>query len=224
MPILAALAGLLAGCQSPERTTLGDGPSPPEFPDVKYLLNPATILHEVRLCYEMDRAPKEDAGIEQPVFQRVPHSQESYIFGFLEKPTLHRFSYKGGKFLVGDFSYPAEENSILYILMERPGNFSFRFHDRRITVERPTEWKPAVFYRQVEEVKDLAGSPQSKTSRSKSKTRKVQTRVVREELQVGPHRITLLPGNADWQVNGFRVRAEPGGTIVIDREGVVRTS
>lgn len=225
------LAAILAGCRSTERAALSDDPAAPEFPDIKYMVNPLTIFHEVRLYYEMDRAPKELEGgaFEQPAFNRFPQEVETYTFGYRENPWLHKLSYQGGKFIVGDFSYPAEENSVLYIMKERPGPFSFRFHDRRITIDRSTAWKPAVLYRQIEEVKDVGGaaptgSSRRGSSRTGSKIRRVQTRVVGEELQVGPHRITVVPGKPVWQVNGFRVQPQPGDTIVIDREGNVRTS
>jgi hypothetical protein len=218
-----------------------------EFPDAKAcLVQTSHILHEVKFYFEMDRLPKRD---EEPVFGwlvNLPGKPEEYLAGYEDNPAIqdalrsggkpkasllkeppgtHRFSYDQGMFAIGGFRYPAEQYGEIIIFKERPGTFSFQFHGRTVTVERSASWKPAVLYRLNRE-QDSREQPLEEISGKKSGTRRkrVSTRIVSEEVQVGPHRIVAAPGSATWKVNDATIQAPAGASIIIDRRGGVRSS
>ncbi len=220
------------------------------FPDAKVcIVESPQVLHEVKFYFEMERLPQKD---EEPVFGwLVDLPGEEYIAGYGDNPRIeealapggqprasliqepegtHRFSYDHGMFVVGGFRYPAERNGEIILFRERPGPFTFKFRGRRITIERSSPWKPAVLYRLNRE--ETAGraddvSPEkqvSPRSRQRIRSRRATTRVLGEEVQVGPHRIVVVPGKSAWTVGDYQIEAPPGSSIVIDRRGEVRSS
>jgi hypothetical protein len=191
----------------------------PRFPDAKVLVQSSSILHEVGIILELDRLPRED---EEPMLLREPG--ERYVAGYSTDPVnrRHHFSYEEGHFLVGGFRYPAARNALLFIFRERSDSFSFLFRGRRITVERSGRWKPAVLYHKIEETEDVTppAPTGSQKRRSRVTSRKTVSRLLSEEIQVGPHRIAAAPGSPEWTVDGARVPAPPRGAITINRQGV----
>jgi hypothetical protein len=242
LPIIVASPVLfIAACRTTgDRAALADGGEDLlKFPDASNLVPSSMVLHEVKLFFEMDRAPRKDSDgleVEEPAVVQIKAPGEVFLAGYVSDPDSmtqkdvdhlrrvgHTFAYAGGQFTVGRFKYAAEHGSLLFVFRDRRGDFSFLFHGRKIVVEQEGAWKPAVLYHQIEEVKDLGPARGAQRGSRKTTSRKITTRLVEEEVQVGPHRIKAKPGAAEWQVDQYAVRAGPGDTIRIDREGEVRT-
>ncbi len=216
---------LAAGCVS---ASPGGGVNQPVLDFGSIIVESAEILHEVHVFFEMDRDPRTDE--EKNLLSRVGSKQavEDYAAAYPDErrfENFHRFSYDKGMFRVGEFTYPAERNGFLFILKERPGPFTFSFRDVEVTIERSAPWKPAVLYFKVEEEKELeASAPARRTKKGQVQRRRVTTRLVSEELQVGLHRLTAYPNTRVFGVNGHKFQVPPGGTITINPRGGVKTS
>lgn len=257
--VLAILAGCVTSV-SPYKSLPRSGEEPPlVFPDADAcIVSTSSILHEVKLYFEMDRLPKttddQDGKVlyeEEPVLGQLKFPGEEYFAGYgdnplivsavkpggeaatdlaKESPGIHRFSYDHGMFDIGGFRYPAEQYGELIIFRERPGSFTFEFHGRKVTVERSSPWKPAVLYRLNREEaggRERQESPERQVSprnRQRVQSRSASTRIVSEEVQVGPHRIIAPPGATAWRVNEQNLQVPSGASITIDRRGGVRSS
>jgi hypothetical protein len=135
----------------------------------------------------------------------------------------HTFSYAGGSFIIGGIRYPAERGALCFIFQKRDGAFTFLFRGRKVTIERDGTWKPAVLYRELQDVRDVSPKGGTGGARRTGK-RRIVSRVLEEAVQAGAHRIVVTPGREAWRVNQVQVRVPPGGSIVIDREGNVTAS
>jgi len=210
VPLAVCLA---PGCASAgaEKTVAG----PLAFP--LSMAKSSVILHEVNLFFEVDRMARQD---EEPEVARGRQG-ENYVAGYADEPDqAHHFSYDLGKFKVGDFYYPAQRNGLLFMLQERAGPLSFTFRDVNITVEQKSRWKPAVMYYAVEEKKELDPEQRGR----KRQTKRVVTRVIREEIQAGPYHLTSFPNTRQFEINAQSFTVPEGGTISIDRRGRVKIS
>jgi len=218
---------LCAGCVSAS-TSAGAGQPVLDFGEGKIMVEAAEILHEVHIFFQMDRLPRTDE--EKNLLSRVGSGQtgEDYAAAYPDErrfENFHRFSYQRGAFRVGEYTYPAERNSFLFILRESREPLIFSFRDLTVTVERSAPWKPAVLYFKVEEEKELEQSaPVRQSRKAKVQKRRVTTRLVSEELQVGQHHLSAYPNTRVFQINGNKFEIPPGGTITIDRRGRVKTS
>ena len=251
MALLCA-AVLLNGCTS-TGPAAGDAGSPLlDFPDAKALIRSSNIIHEVKLFLEMDRPARRDSKgieIEEPMLGRINEPGEVYAAGWPNPKSppsrpdmvkrLHRFSYQNGMFTIGDFRYPAEQNALLFILLERKGALTFLFHGRKVTVERRDAWTPAILWREIQEEKEIQGAQEDgdgpgvtrKSGRFQDRTYKQEVRMgsrhytsktIGETLFVGPHRISITAGDPLWRVNDLRISAPPGASITINRWGQVK--
>ncbi|MGH9360910.1 MAG: hypothetical protein ACRD2T_03275 [Thermoanaerobaculia bacterium] len=220
------LALLAAGCAGPAPAGGAgavQGPTPLRF-ESDLLVPSAIVHHEVQLLFEMERKPRKG---EEPLVGRLKEPGEVLTAGYPGDPVerYHRFAFEEGHFIVGEYRYPALRGASLCILRERQDPLRFTFRERRITVEGKPGWKPAILYRLVQERTEIEPLEASTGRRPRRQTRSiVMTKVVREEVQVGPHRITLAPGAAELEVNGQKVAAPPGAAVAIDRRGTVTTS
>ena len=230
---IAALAAplgclLIAGCV----TTFDPVPSPDfvaaiHFPAATSLVEARLVLHETRLHFETER--KLDGTLaDKPSFEQIPGEIESYRVGYADEDAAgkHVLQYATGSFVVGGIRYPAARGARLFVFRERKGSFSFGIDSKTFVVQRPANesWKPAILFREVLEKTEFPADPPASDKlgrkRRVERTRTV-THLLRWELQAGPHKIVIVPGDPIVRIDQTRVNLPADGIATIEGRGRV---
>ena len=181
---------------------------------------PVGFPHGVNLIVELadgDLKKADQKRLHQDLYRAQPYRRgtaEVWIIG-----NQYELTYSNGRFQTGDFSYTARKRSRLFLFRERPGDFSFRFHEQDIVIKAGRKWKPSLLYSTVEYTSATESSRGVKPSR-RSRPRK-QTVWLGEILQIGTTTIRVDPRHGGfWTINERNYRPNPGRPLVL--EGIVR--
>ncbi len=219
--IAFALACLASGCVTVTEPATPVHPTDPviDIPGVRYLIKGSGFLHLVKLNFEMDRLPRQ---LEEPQIS-LGHegAVENYEIGYAGERPLHTLIFEGERFETGGFKYPAHPKSVLILLRERQGNFTFAFRGRRFTLEHEGLWKPAILYYEEKETRELV-DPRENPARRQGKRsghRRTITRTLLEEVKAGPLHFTYFEDRDIFEIAGREFTLAKGQSLAVDRLG-----